>query len=201
MHNPSAYCNSMYVIHDSVGLDTTYTSSKAMFSVTIDLPPGFAREPIVASNSDKLSYCYECASTFETAVAWHNHRRAAHSSISRAQAIAPSSFCYACMTEFHTLTRIYEHLDRDSPLCLHKYEYHFDPLAQEQIDCNRQLRITQTQELQPLGYTPSPTLLNSKALFWISLTILIPRILMTSTFLPSVQLWSQTAVVLMRLLS
>ena len=90
-----------------------------------------------------------------TAVAWHNHRRAAHGVISRAQAIAPSSFCLACLTEFHTLTRLYEHLDRDSPICLHKYEFHFEPLHPDVVASNKALCISQTRRLKAQGHGPA----------------------------------------------
>lgn len=109
----------MPTVHDATDLTTLYTCINYVHIATDTPPPSLVFASAKPDNSDIVFYPYEWAQTFFTVVAWRNRRRAAHGAISRAQAIAPSSFCSACLTELHTLTRLYEHLGRDSPLCLH----------------------------------------------------------------------------------
>ena len=78
--------------------------------------------------------CYRCGKSFQSRTALGAHGRTAYGTFSRGAGFAPTSQCFACMTEFHTRKRLVQHLEYGTTKCLDYLAARIEPLLSFQIE-------------------------------------------------------------------
>ena len=83
---------------------------------------------------------------------WLQHRKHTHKFVPRSRYFAPDSICKCCLMDFHTMPRLYVHLDKDSPQCLVMLEYACEPLEEAIVQQTEVRRIREAHHARSLGY-------------------------------------------------
>ena len=96
----------------------------------IDGNISFCKRSKASGLSSLIGYsCPVCRKILPSAIGWHSHMHAMHTTVDSAIRLARSSVCHSCNRDFHTRTRLVRHWRRGSVSCCLEMLQRFHPLS------------------------------------------------------------------------